>query len=156
MAEIVATIEISRPPEDVFAYAADPTHHPEWIETVVSARHEKVGPLTVGSKVLAIRRVGPWTVKYAEEMTEFQPPRTWANHGVGRIPVIAYARGLIEPLDGGTRSRLTIGCEFRGHGIGKLLAPILARRLTKLLPKDQQKLKEVLERVWGADSESWP
>jgi uncharacterized protein YndB with AHSA1/START domain len=146
MAKIVASIEISRRPEDVFSYVADPSHHPEWIDSVVSAHREGHIPLAVGSKIVATRQVGPWKVPYTEEMTELHPPRTWANHGVGGIPVIAIAKGTVEPLDGGERSRLTISCEFRGHGIGRLLAPLLARRLTKQLPKDEQKLKEVLER----------
>ena len=79
-------------------------------------------------------------------MVELHPPRTWANHGVGGIPVIAIANGTVAPLDDGKRSRVTISCEFQGHGIGKLLVPLLARRLAKQLPSDEQKLKELLER----------
>jgi uncharacterized protein YndB with AHSA1/START domain len=146
MAEIVESIEISRRPEDVFSFAADPSHHPEWIESVVSVRREGDGPLAVGSTVLATRRVGPWKVRYTEEMAELHPPRTWANRGVGGIPVIAFAKGTVAPLDAGKRSRLTIACEFQGHGIGKLLVPLLVRRLAKQLPRDQHKLKELLER----------
>jgi uncharacterized protein YndB with AHSA1/START domain len=146
MAEIVASIEISRRPEDVFPYVADPSHHPEWIESVVSVRREDDAPLAVGSRVLATRRVGPRKVRYTEEMVELHPPRTWANRGVGGIPVIAIAKGTVEPLDDGKRSRVTISCELQGHGIGKLLVPLLVRRLAKQLPRDGQKLKEVLER----------
>jgi len=146
MAKIVASVEIARRPEDVFSYVADPSHHPEWVENVVSARPEGDTPLAVGSTVLVTRRVGPRKLPITEEMTELHPPRTWANRGVGGIPVIAIANGTVEPLDDGRRSRVTISCEFEGHGIGKLLVPLLARRLAKQLPRDQQKLKEVLER----------
>jgi uncharacterized protein YndB with AHSA1/START domain len=146
MPAIVESIEISRRPEDVFSYVADPSHHSEWIESVVSVRREADIPLALGSRVLATRRVGPWKVRYTEEMVELHPPRTWANRGVGGIPVIAVANGTVAPLDNGKRSRVTISCEFQGRGIGKLLAPLLARRLAKQLPRDEQKLKEVLER----------
>ena len=146
MAAIVESIEISRRPEDVFPYVADASHHPEWIDSVISARREDAGPLAVGSTVLATRRVGLWKLRITERMDELHPPRTWANHGVGGIPVIAFANGVIEPLDDGTRSRVTISCEFQGRGIGKLLVPLLSRRLAKLLPRDEQKLKELLER----------
>jgi len=146
MAEVVESIEISRRPEDVFSYVADPSHHPEWIESVVSAPREGDAPLAVGSRVLATRRVGPWRLRYTEEMVELHPPRTWANRGVGGIPVVAIAKGTVEPLDNGKRSRVTISCEFRGHGIGRLLVPLLVRRLAKQLPRDEQKLKELLER----------
>jgi uncharacterized protein YndB with AHSA1/START domain len=146
MAEIVESIEIARRPVDVFSYVADPSHHPEWMQSVVSASREGDGPLTVGANVPATRRVGPWTLRYREEMVELDPPRTWANRGVGRIPVIAVANGTVEPLDDGKRSRVTISCEFQGRGIGKLLVPLLARRLAKQLPRDEQRLKQVLER----------
>jgi uncharacterized protein YndB with AHSA1/START domain len=146
MAKVVKSIEISRRPEDVFPYVADPSHQPVWIDSVVSARREDDSPLAVGSTVLAIRRVGPWKVRITEQIDELHPPRTWANHGVGGIPVIALATGTIEPLDYGKRSRVTICCEFQGRGIGKLLVPLLSRRLAKLLPRDQQKRKELLER----------
>ena len=146
MAKVVESTEISRRPEDVFSYAADPAHHPEWIGSVVSAHQEDDGPLAAGSTVLVTRRAGPWKVRYTEHMDELHPPRTWANHSAGGIPVTAFATGTVEPLGDGTRSRVTISCEFHGRGIGKLLAPLLSRRLAKLLPKDEQKLKELLER----------
>jgi hypothetical protein len=55
--------------------------------------------------------------------------------------------GMVEPLDGGRRSRVTIALEFEGHRIGRLLVPLVVRRQARRqLPKNEQKLKEVLER----------
>lgn len=125
---------------------ADMSHHAEWMDSVVSARPEGDGPLAVGSRVLVTRRVGPRKVRYVEEMTELRPPSIWANRVVGGIPVTATAKGTVEPLDDGKRSRVTIALEFQGHRIGKLLVPLLVRRQTKELPKAQRKLKELLER----------
>ena len=147
MPAIVESIEISRRPEDVFSYVSDLSHFPEWQENAVSARTEGDAPLAVGSRVLVTRRVGPRKLPTTEEMTELHPPRTWANRGVGGIPVIAIANGTIEPLDNGKRSRVTIALEFEGHGIGKLLVPLLVRRQAKQLPRSEQKLKELLERA---------
>ena len=36
MAAIVESIDISRRPEDVFSYVTDPSHFPEWQDSVVS------------------------------------------------------------------------------------------------------------------------
>ena len=44
MAEIVETIDISRRPGDVFAYAADFSHFPEWQGGVVAARRRGDDP----------------------------------------------------------------------------------------------------------------
>ena len=77
MAEIVESIDISRRPGAVFAYAADFSHFPEWQRGVVSVRRE---------------------LARTEEITELNPPRTWTVHGGGG-PLIAIAKVTIEPLD---------------------------------------------------------
>jgi uncharacterized protein YndB with AHSA1/START domain len=147
MPAIVESIEIARRPEDVFPYVTDPSRFPEWQGSVVSARREGNGPLAVGSRALVTRRVGPRQLPTTEEMAELNPPRTWAVRGVGGLPVIAIAKGTIEPVDDGKRSRVTIALEFKGHGIGRLLVPLIVRRQARgQLPRDEQKLKEVLER----------
>ena len=92
------------------------------------------------------RRVGPRQVRATEKITELIPPRTWEVRSFGGIPVTAIARGTIEPLDGGHRSRVTIMLEFEGHGIGKLLVPlVICRQARKQLPRNMAKLKEALE-----------
>lgn len=146
MAAIVESIEISRRPEDVFAYATDFSHFTEWQGGVVSARREGDALLAVGSRAVVTRQVDPRKLPRTEEITELNPPRTWAVRGVGG-PVTAIAKGRIEPLDNGQRSRVTIALEFEAHGIARLLVPLVIRRQArKQLPKNGQKLKELLER----------
>jgi carbon monoxide dehydrogenase subunit G len=147
MATIVASIEIARRPEDIFAYITDPSHFPAWQESVLSAHRESDAPLAVGSRARVIRRVGRRELSTTEEVTELTPPRSWEIRGVGGIPVIAIAKGTTEPLENGARSRVTISLDFEGHGIGKLLVPLVVRRAArKQLPRNAQKLKAVLER----------
>jgi hypothetical protein len=79
------------------------------------------------------------------ELTEYNPPRRWAFRGIDG-PVRAIGQGTVEPLEDGTRSRLTIELDFDGHGIGKLLVPLVVRRQARSeLPRNQRKLKERLE-----------
>jgi carbon monoxide dehydrogenase subunit G len=146
MAEIAESIDISRRPGDVFAYAADFSHFPEWQGGVVSVRREGDGPLAVGPRATVIRQAGPRELARTEEITELNPPRTWTVHGDGG-PLTAVAKVTIEPLDAGQQSRVTMALDFKAHGIGRLLLPLVVRRQArKQLPKNQQRLKEVLER----------
>jgi len=145
MAVIAESIEISRRPEDVFCYAIDYSHFPQWQRRVVSVRQEGNAPLAFGSRAAVTRRVGPRQLLTTEEITELDRPRTWQVRGTGRIPVVAMAKGTIKPLDEGQRSLLTIALEFNGHGIGKLLAPLIRYQSRKQLPKDGKRLKELLE-----------
>jgi hypothetical protein len=53
----------------------------------------------------------------------------------------------VEPLDGGTRSRVTFALDFQGRGIAKLLTLDVIRRITlKQAPRSYRNLKERLER----------
>jgi uncharacterized protein YndB with AHSA1/START domain len=102
MAAIIESIDISRPPVDVFAYATDFSHFPEWQGGVVSARAQGDAPLGIGSRALVTRRVGPRKLARTEEITALHPPRSWAVRGGGG-PLIATAEGTIEPLADGER-----------------------------------------------------
>ena len=150
MAAIVESIEISRRPEDVFSYVTDPSRLGEWQESLVSARMEGGGPPAAGSRMTQTRRFGRSERTMTMEVTEYNPPRRWAFRGIDG-PVRAIGQGTVEPLEGGARSRVTIELDFEGHGIGKLLVPIVVRRQAQReLPRNQQKLKERLESGAGA------
>jgi uncharacterized protein YndB with AHSA1/START domain len=144
MAPIVSSVEIARRPEDVFSYMTDTSRLAEWQESLVSARAEGGGPPAVGSKMTTVRRVGRGERTMTMEMTEISPPRSFAARGIDG-PIRAIVKGTVEPLDG-ARSRATIELDFEGHGIGKLLVPLVVRRQAKgELPRNAQHLKERLE-----------
>jgi uncharacterized protein YndB with AHSA1/START domain len=142
---IVESIEISRPPEEVFSYMTDPSRLTEWQESLVSSRLEGGGQPTVGSRVTQTRRIGRGERTMTMEVTEHNPPARFGFRGIDG-PVRAIGTGSVEPLDDGARSRVTIEMDFEGHGIGKLLVPLVVRRQAKgELPKNEQRLKERLE-----------
>jgi uncharacterized protein YndB with AHSA1/START domain len=145
MAPIVSNIEIARPPEEVFAYVTDPSRLAEWQESLVSARAEGGGPPAVGSKAITIRRVGRSERTMTMELTNISPPRSWAARGIDG-PIRAIVNGTVEPVEDGARSRVTIELDFEGHGLGKLLVPLVVRRQAqKEMPRNIRNLKERLE-----------
>ena len=145
MAAIASSIEISRPVDQVFAYAIDPAHLPEWQENVVSAHVDGGGEPQEGSRIVTTRRVGPRQQTMTMQVTELTAPHGWALRGIDG-PVRATVTTTIEPLDDGARSRVTIELDFAGHGIGKVLVPFLVRPQSKRgLPRNLQLLKERVE-----------
>jgi uncharacterized protein YndB with AHSA1/START domain len=145
MAPIVTSIVISRRPEDVFSYVTDPSHLPEWQESVVSVRREGDAAVGVGSRTVVTRRIGRREQPMTVELSELNPPSSWAIRGVDG-PVRGMAKGTVEPLGDGDRSRVTIALDFEAHGIGKLLVPLVVRRQARAeMPRNQQTLKERLE-----------
>jgi uncharacterized protein YndB with AHSA1/START domain len=145
MAPLVHTVEIDRSPQDVFAYVTDPSHFPEWQDAMVSARLEGGGPVQQGSRVQLTRRVGRREQTMTSELTEYSPPRSYAFRVIDG-PVRAVGKGRFEPLGEGDRTRFTFELDFEGHGLGRLLVPLVVRRqAAKELPESHANLKSQLE-----------
>jgi uncharacterized protein YndB with AHSA1/START domain len=145
MAPLVHTVEIDRRPEDVFAYVTDPSRFPEWQDAVVSARPQGSGELQQGSRILLTRRIGKREQTMTSELTDYSPPRSYAFRVLDG-PVRAFGNGRFEPLDDGSRTRFTFELDFKGHGIGKLLVPLVVRKQAQAeLPQSHANLKQRLE-----------
>ncbi|MFF3316157.1 SRPBCC family protein [Streptomyces sp. NPDC003035] len=145
MSAIKESIDISRRPAEVFPYVTDPTHLPEWQESAVSVRPLSDAPLAVGSKAAVTRHVGRRDITMTMQVIDLDPPRSWHLHGIDG-PVRADVHGTIEPIDNGEHSRVTLAVDFEGHGIGKMLVPLVVRpQVRKELPRNEQTLKGILE-----------
>jgi uncharacterized protein YndB with AHSA1/START domain len=144
MPPIITSTEIGRPPDEVFAYAIDPSKFPEWQQGVVSG-HMDAPTTRVGSKCTTVRRIGGREREVTTEITEYDPPRRWADRGI-EGPIRAIVGVTVEPLTDGARSRLTIEVDFTGHGIGRLLVPLVVRRqAASEMPGNMERLKQRLE-----------
>ncbi|MFF8606599.1 SRPBCC family protein [Streptomyces sp. NPDC015346] len=145
MSAIKESIDIARSPSEVFSYVTDPTHLPEWQESAVSVRPLSDAPMTVGSKVAVTRRMGRREMTSTMQVIDMDPPRSWHIHGIDG-PVRGDVQGTIEPLGDGERSRLTLSVDFEGHGIGKVLVPLVVRPFVKKeMPQNERNLKGILE-----------
>jgi len=142
---IVSTVEIDRPPAEVFAYLNELDRHPEWQEDLISSKIVSEGPVGVGARATDTRKVpgGPREMTY--EITEHDPPRKSSWQGLDG-PVRGAGSVSVEPIGDGSRSRVTLELDLKGHGIGLLIAPFARRQAARQIPKSQAKLKEVLER----------
>ncbi|MCY0928392.1 SRPBCC family protein [Streptomyces sp. H27-H1] len=145
MSAISKSIDIDRRPEDVFDYVTDPTHLPEWQDSALSAVPMGELPVHVGSKVVVTRQIGKRRIPTTMQVMELDPPRSWHMHGLDG-PVRPDVRGRIEPLDDGTRSRVTLAVDFEGHGVGRALVPLVVKPMVrKEMPRGEEKLKHLLE-----------
>ena len=145
MSQISESIEIDRRPEDVFAYLDDVTRHGEWQDQIVAVERQDDGPLRVGSKVKETRRVPGGDRSMTYEVTEHEPPRR-SSFRVLDGPIRAIGAITIEPVGDGSRSRLTFSVDFNPNGLGgRVLLPVARAQARKQVPKDQAKLKQLLE-----------
>ena len=148
MPPIVTTAEIDRPAGEVFAYATDPARFKEWQKGVVDGHMDGpdggTGTPAVGAKCMTTRRIGGASRPSTSELVHIDPPKTWAVRGTDG-PIRAAVDVLVEPMTG-SRSRLTISVDFTGHGIGKILVPLMVRgEARKEMPGNIAALKRLIE-----------
>jgi hypothetical protein len=144
MAPITASTEVARPAEEAFAYVIDPSTFPEWQQGVVRG-HMDGAPTHVGSQCTTIRKIGGREREVITQITEYDPPHRWADRGISG-PIRAIVGVRVEPLADSSRSRVTIDVDFTGHGIGKLLVPLVVRRqAASEMPENMKRLKQRLE-----------
>jgi hypothetical protein len=137
-------IDIERPAAVVFSFATDPTKFHEWQQGVVSGSMESKGAPAVGDHCRTTRRIGGSERPSTSELVRLEPPRMWAVRGIDG-PIRAQVDLSIEALTDLT-SRLTIAVGFEGHGIGKVLVPLIVRRQARAeMPGNLAKLKERIE-----------
>jgi hypothetical protein len=144
MAPIIATVDVDRPAAEVFVYATDPTRFSEWQSGVVEGHLDQSGPPQVGAKCVTTRRIGGAARPSTSIVTHVDPPTEWGVRGIDG-PIRATVDLTVAPL-AQTSSRLTITVDFEGHGIGKILVPLLVRRQAqKEMPANVANLKRQLE-----------
>jgi hypothetical protein len=133
MAPTIASTVVDRAAAEVFAYATDPTRFHEWQQGVIDGHLDQPGPAQVGTKCLTTRRIGGANRAVTAELTHIDGP------------IRATVDVTVEPLSE-TSSRLTIAVDFDGHGIGKLLVPLIIRRQAqKEMPANVEALKRRVE-----------
>jgi hypothetical protein len=148
MAPVVTSAEIGRPAAEVFAYATDPARFKEWQKGVVDGHMDGPGDGTgtpaVGAKCVTTRRIGGASRPSTSELVHIDPPRAWGVRGTDG-PIRAAVEVLVEPVTG-SRSRLTISVDFTGHGIGKILMPLMVRREARReMPANMAAFKQKME-----------
>jgi uncharacterized protein YndB with AHSA1/START domain len=152
---ISTSVDVDRPPAEVFAYATDPSRFSEWQNGVVSGHMATDGPPSVGDRCITIRRIGFAERPVTSEVTHIEPPRTWGVRGIDG-PIRAEVNVTVEPLDRDQRTRLTVEIDFAGRGIGQVLVPLVVRRQARReMPANLKRVKQRLEaRSENAPSES--
>jgi uncharacterized protein YndB with AHSA1/START domain len=132
------TIEIARPPGEVYDLATDPLRFAQWQRDVVEVR------MLDGERFATRRRFAGAERTTVQRITRAEPPITWAAEGI-EGPLRPHATITVEPLDGGTRSRVTFTLDFEGHGAGVALVPLVRRQARKGAVASYRRLKQLLE-----------
>ena len=147
MSTVSATINIDRPPEEVWKTIMDPTRYSQWVSIHRKIADVDDGPVREGFKVeqrLALRGA-PFTVHWT--LTECDAPKvgTWEGKG----PAGSYARvtnKLAPNGNGGTHFEYENTFEAPGGAMGRLASRVVVGGVPKReADKSLKKLKKLLE-----------
>ena len=142
MASFAHSVEIPRPPAEVFPWLLEEDKVPQW--TGHLTRYERVdgGELGTGSRVRQVLEVSGRTIDVELEVTAYQPPSgaqtSFSTNGIDVVS--SYA---LEAASAGTRLTQTI--EAKPSGLtARMLVPVLQPRLEEKLTQDLERLREAL------------
>jgi uncharacterized protein YndB with AHSA1/START domain len=138
MEPLVSTIEIARPPAQVYAFATDPGRFPQWQRDVVAVE------LRGEREFATVRRFAGARRTVVQQITRVDPPHAWAAHGSDG-PIRPHATVTVEPVRDGTASRVTFTLGFEGHGLGIPLVPLVLAQARKAAPSSYRNLQRLLE-----------
>ena len=135
MTDFGTMVEISAPPERVWAVISDIERWPEWTPSVTRIERLDAGPLAVGHRA-RIRQ--PRLLPAVWRVTALEPGRgfTW----VTRSPGVHVTGGhWVEPAGAGSRAHITL--RFDGI-LARLVARLAGERTTRYLALEARGLKE--------------
>jgi carbon monoxide dehydrogenase subunit G len=136
------TIEIARPPEDVFAYLTDVSNLPTWQSGVHGAEIVGGGEPRAGARIAESRHMVGRELHTTLEIADFEPPRLFGLRVLDG-PMPFSVRHELEPSGAGTR--LTVIGEADPHFLPGFASGIVERRARKQFQKDFERLKHILE-----------
>jgi uncharacterized protein YndB with AHSA1/START domain len=142
VASFAHSVEIPRPPADVFPWLLEEDKVPRW--TGHLTRYERIdgGALGTGSRVRQVLDVSGRTIDVELEVTGYEPPSgAQTRFSTNGIEVVSsYA---LEAAGAGTRLTQTI--EAKPSGLtARLLVPVVQPRLEQKLTEDLERLRVTL------------
>lgn len=150
MVRIDFTLEIARPPEEVFARLVDLERLPEWQASALASSAD--GPLAEGTRITERRRILGRELQNELEVTAYDAPRRLTLRALGGPVRFTVDHQLVE--DSGS-TLLQVVAEAKPGAFMKLAEPMLARTAEQEMRQDFERLKKQLE-AEGYPSESAP
>ncbi len=140
MVRFELTVDVRRPPSEVFAYLTDMANLPQWQSSAIEASTD--GPMGVGTHVTEVRKFLGRRMESTLEVTEYEPDSEFSLKTLSG-PVPFEVHHTLRAENGGTK--LTFVGEGEPGGFFKLAEPLVAKQAERQFKGDFETLKDLLE-----------
>jgi uncharacterized protein YndB with AHSA1/START domain len=146
MGRIRVSVEIARPPSDVWSVVEPVEHHVDWMADAVEIRFTGATTRGVGTTFECDTKVGPIRLTDVMTITEWEPPRSMGVRHDGVVSGTGIF--VLEPIDLGRRTRFiwTEDLDFPWF-LGGRLGEIAGGRavMKRIWARNLARLKTLLE-----------
>jgi uncharacterized membrane protein len=147
---VKSSVVINRPIGEVFAYAADYRHDPEWRAEVRELRYVSDGAVGPGTQVIETSVLWGRRVVTESVLTAYEPNCRVAFDYVSG-PFRVRGSRTFEAVDGGTL--VTSELEwYPSRRIARVIAPMMARSYQRTLDRYLARLGTILEGAGDKDA----
>jgi uncharacterized protein YndB with AHSA1/START domain len=141
--DVLTDVVIAVPPEQVAAYAGDPSNAPEWYANITTVEWKTPPPLAVGSQVAFVASFLGRRLAYTYEITEWVPgQRLVMRTAEGPFPMETTYTWTAD----GDGTRMTLRNRGEPRGFAKVGAPVMVAQMRRANRADLDRIKELLER----------
>ncbi len=142
MARVEASVVISRPVEEVFAFATNPENDSLWQTGGQDMGTAYDGPMRVGAKAQGESQYLGRRFEWTSEVTEYEPNKKLKTE-IAFGSILAKIGTVFDPVEGGTK--VTMDIEGEVGGFFKLAEPIVVRIIQRDFETSLANLKDILE-----------
>ena len=139
--EIVRTVTVDRPVDEVFAYLHDFTTTEEWEPATISTTRES-GDGGVGTRYRNVSKFLGREAELTYVVVDVTPPTRFQLRGENKTLVAHDTMTLAPTASGGTE--VTYHAEFVFKGLARLAAPLTAPAFERLGDNAEQGLRRAL------------
>jgi carbon monoxide dehydrogenase subunit G len=134
------SIDVPKPPAEVFPYLLEADKVPQWTSDLSS--YEPAGPLADGTEIRQVIAVGGSHITLNMTLQRYEPPTgavvAFSTNGVDVVNTYAIEAD-------GVGSRVTQGLDAKASSFtARMLIPVLQGRLEKKVTDDLERLRELL------------
>ncbi|MDQ3857005.1 MAG: SRPBCC family protein [Actinomycetota bacterium] len=138
------TVEIDRPPADVFPHLIASEQRLAWMGALTESAQVTEGEPQFGTRFRDVFEDHGQRIEIDAEVVEWKPNERLATRLRGSA-FEATARQNLEEIDGRTRLVTTIDTEYKSR-IARLMAGVVTRHAQRRLEEDLVRLKQIVER----------